>query len=229
VIADGPEPPGWPAEVTAAVQEVLAAAGVPPVPDAALLAAFTDRWVSRLTTGDHAELWGEVAGEWPAPSRAALLAHAAVLSRRYMEARHAATWRPRPGMAELLAEAHARGVPVAVVSNTLCAEPHRKFLDRAGLGGRFAAQLYSDEQRVRKPDPEIARRAVAAVRADPAGCWFVGDTRSRDMLVARRAGLGAAVLMHSLRVEEQPYPDGSEPDAEVSDPHQLRALLATCW
>lgn len=173
VIADGPEPPSWLAEVAAAVHEVLTAAGVPPVPTAALAAAFTDRWVSQLTTGDHAALWGEVAGGWPAPSRAALLAHAVVLSRRYMEARHAATWRLRPGMAELLAEAYARGVPAVVVSNTLHAEPHRRFLDRAGLGGRFAAQLYSDEQRVRKPDPEIARRAVAAVRADPASetCW----------------------------------------------------------
>lgn len=96
---------------------------------------------------------------------------------------------------------------------------------RAGVAGRFAARFYSDEQGIRKPNPELARRAAAALGVDPAGCWFVGDTRSRDVLVARRAGLGAAVLMRSPRTD----PDGAEPDAEVADPRELHSLLAAHW
>lgn len=57
----------------------------------------------------------------------------------------------------------------------------------------------------------------------------MGDTRSRDVLVARRAGLGAAVLMRSLRVEHPRHPDGVEPDVVVADPRELHALLAARW
>lgn len=163
------------------------------------------------------------------PARAALASHGALLSRRLMEARHAGTWELRTGMAELLADADRRGLPVALVSNTLCGAPHREFLARAGVGHRFAAQFYSDEQGVRKPNPALAHRAVDALGVAAAECWFVGDTLTRDVLVARRAGLGAAILMRSLRGERPPHPVGVTPDAEVADPAELHALLAAHW
>jgi len=53
---------------------------------------------------------------------------------------------------------------------------HRDILAAARLGPRFAAQLYSDERRLRKPNPELARRAAAAVGVQIEECWFVGDT-----------------------------------------------------
>lgn len=106
---------------------------------------------------------------------------------------------------------------------------HRDFLTRTGVADRFAAQFYSDEEGIRKPNPELALRAAMAVAVNPAQCWFVGDTRSRDILVARRAGLGAAILMRSLRAEPAPHRDGSEPDAEVADPRELHTLVAAHW
>jgi FMN phosphatase YigB (HAD superfamily) len=231
VIADGPEPPDWLPRVVSVVREVVAAAGAPPPPVAAVAAALTDGRgeFSGPTQPDHASFWAAVAAGWPPAARAAVVPHAATLSRRFMEIRHASSWQLRPGMAELLADAHRHGLPLAVVSNTLCGAPHRQFLSRIGVADRFVVQLYSDEQGLRKPNPQFALRAVAAVRAEPAGCWFVGDTRSRDMLVARRAGLGAAILMRSLRVEHPPHPAGSEPDVELADPPALHALLAAHW
>lgn len=238
VIADGPDNPDWGAAMVDAVGEVLVAAGVAPVAPGAILASFaaehraTERfWVAEAPVQpDYASFWGDViAAQWPAPARAAVAARGGELSRRLMEVRHATGWRLRTGMAELLADAEARGLPVAVVSNTLCGEPHREFLDRAGLSGRFAAQFYSDEQGIRKPNPELARRAVAALGVPAGGCWFIGDTLSRDVLVARRAALGAAILMRSLRVEPATHLDGVVPDAEVADPVELHALLAAHW
>jgi HAD superfamily hydrolase (TIGR01509 family) len=233
VIVDGPDQPGWHAELVVAVNELLAAAAVAPLPPEAILEPLAAGagggrfWLGQAPTQpDHRSLWGDgMAADWPPAARAAVLPHATVLSRRYMEARHAAGWQLRPGMAELLADAAARGLPVAVVSNTLFGATHREFLDRAGLAGRFVAQFYSDEEGIRKPNPELARRAVAAVGVPAAECWFVGDTLSRDVLVARRAGIGAAILMRSLRVERPPHPDGVAPDASVADPVELHALL----
>lgn len=238
VIADGPEHPEWLAAMAEAVTEVLAAADAPPVPAETVIASlradeqrpdpfWRDEAPRQTSYGSY---WGDViAAQWPPAARAAVAAHGAALSRRFMEAKHAPMWQLREGMPELLADAAARAVPVAVVSNTLCGAPQRAFLRRVGLAERLAAQLYSDEEGVRKPNPELALRAVTALGADPAGCWFVGDTLSRDVLVARRARLGAAVLMRSGRVEQPPLPDGATPDAVVADPVELHALLADHW
>lgn len=238
MIADGPDQPDWGSAMVGAVGEVLAGAGVAPVPAEFILASFTAEsrasdgfWVAEAPVQpDHASFWGDmIAADWPAPARAAVAARGAYLSRRLMEARHATGWRLRTGMAELLADAEARGVPVAIVSNTLCGEPHREFLRRAGIAGRFAAQFYSDEQGIRKPNPELARRAVAALGVPAGACWFVGDTLTRDVLVARRARLGAAIQMRSLRVEQASQLDGVLPDVVVADPVELHALLLAYW
>jgi FMN phosphatase YigB (HAD superfamily) len=235
VLVDAPHDPGWTAVVVDAVERVLAAAGAPPVPPDEILAALDgdDRaadqhWREAAPTQpDHASHWADrVAAGWPPAARAAVAAQAPALSRTLIQARHADRWRLRPGMAELLADAQARGLPMAVVSNTLYGAVHREFLDGQGLADRFVAQFYSDEEGVRKPNPALAQRAVAVLGVEPDGCWFVGDTLTRDVLVARRAGLGSAILMRSQRVEGPPYPEGLVPDAVVDDPVALHRLLA---
>jgi FMN phosphatase YigB (HAD superfamily) len=113
---------------------------------------------------------------------------------------------------------------VAVVSNTLYGSVHRDFLEKAGLGDRFAVQIYSDETGVRKPNPELVLRAARALGVGPEQCWFVGDTWSRDVRAARRARVGVAVLMRSARTEAQ-APPGLDVDRSVPDGYALRALL----
>lgn len=234
VIADGRPPPGWETALVGAVNDVLTSAGLATVTPEAVLGPLDadDRrsdqaWRSGAPTQpDHETFWGDVvAAEWPSPARQAVVRHAAALSRRLVMERHGRAWRLRPGMADLLADVGRRRLPVAVVSNTLCGAPHRDFLAGAGLAGHFTAQFYSDEEGVRKPNPEFALRATAALGVKPEECWFVGDTVSRDVLVARRAGMGASILMRSSRVERPPHPDGVAPDAVVDDPVRLHQLL----
>lgn len=238
VIADAPEDADWQSTLVATVTEVLSSSGVPPVPAPDILApliaevpAEVPFWRSPAPVQrDHAAYWGEiVAAGWPPAARAAVVRHAETLSRRLMEIRYATGWRLRPGMADLLNDAHGRRLPMAVVSNTLCGAVHREFLRREGVADSFVVQLYSDEEGIRKPNPALAERAVAAVGVPASRCWFVGDTLTRDVLVARRAELGAAVLMRSLRVEAPPHPDGVVPDAVVADPIELHALLTRYW
>ncbi len=172
----------------------------------------------------HEEFWSDyVAADWPASAREAVLAHADTLCLRMGEVRH--SFAVRAGIVGLLAEASARGLLVAVVSNTLYGSVHRDFVERAGLADRFALQLYSDEAGVRKPNPELILRATRSLGVSPEHCWFVGDTWSRDIRAARRARVGAAVLMRSARTE--PAPPDLAADHLVADGHALRALLET--
>jgi FMN phosphatase YigB (HAD superfamily) len=168
-----------------------------------------------------AEVWERfVIGDWPRPAQAAVRASVGKLS--YEWARRNG-WALRPGIPETLHGAVRAGLPIAVVSNTLCGAAHRDFLAKAGVGKLFGAQIYSDEAGVRKPNPQMIWNATDELGVPPAGCWFVGDSRPRDLVCARRADVAAAILMHSPRTE--PPGQWPEPDATVDDGFGLRDLL----
>lgn len=182
----------------------------------------TARWPAPAEMS-HAELWScFIAADWPVAARDRVVARATELTYRMGELGQ--DWELRPGMAELLADAARLGIPVSVVSNTIYGRVHRDFLASAGIADRFAAQFYSDEAGVRKPNPELIRLAAGALSVEPAQSWFVGDTRSRDVLCGRRAGVGTVVLMRSTRTGREPE-TMVEPDHEVADPVALHALL----
>ncbi|GAA4591262.1 phosphoglycolate phosphatase-like HAD superfamily hydrolase [Actinoplanes octamycinicus] len=132
-------------------------------------------------------------------------------------------WALRPGIPEALAAYAAAGVPMAVVSNTLSGAAHRDYLAKTGLSHYFAVQVYSDEAGVRKPNPQMIWLATDALGVAPAGCWFVGDSRRRDVACARRADVARAILMPSGRADPPGSPD---PDVIVEDGHALAALLS---
>ncbi|SCL60269.1 haloacid dehalogenase superfamily, subfamily IA, variant 1 with third motif having Dx(3-4)D or Dx(3-4)E [Micromonospora citrea] len=179
-------------------------------------------------TGDpvelpHGQVWADfVTRTWPRAAREAVEREATPLA-------YAWTWRDgwavRPGISEALRHAADAGLPMAVVSNTLCGAAHRDFLAGAGLSGLFAAEFYSDEAGPRKPNPQLALLAAGAVGVPVGDCWFVGDSVHRDVVCARRAGTGAAILMRSPRTDREAPLRGVEPDARIEDGHGLLALL----
>ena len=61
---------------------------------------------------------------------------------------------------------------------------------------------------MRKPNPALVLAATDALGVAPADAWFVGDTPLRDVLAGRRAGVGRAILVRSVR-----RVDGSDPRA----------------
>ncbi|MGX4657616.1 HAD-IA family hydrolase [Micromonospora sp. SCSIO 07396] len=171
----------------------------------------------------HARVWAEfVTASWPRPARDAVDREATPLSYAWT---WRADWAVRPGIPEALAAATGAGLPLAVVSNTLCGAAHRDFLAAEGLAGSFAAQFYSDEAGPRKPNPRLALLAAEAVGVPIGDCWFVGDTLGRDVECARRAGAGAAILMRSPRTDREPPHPAVTPDARVEDGHGLLDLL----
>ncbi|MCX4387610.1 HAD family hydrolase [Micromonospora peucetia] len=179
-------------------------------------------------TGDpvelpHGQVWADfVTRSWPREARDAVEREATPLA-------YAWTWREewavRPGIPEALRHAADAGLPMAVVSNTLCGAAHRDFLAVAGLSGLFEAEFYSDEAGPRKPNPELALLAARAITVPIGDCWFVGDTVHRDIACARRAGAAAAILMRSPRTDREAALPGVEPDARIEDGYGLLALL----
>ena len=133
-------------------------------------------------------------------------------------------WGLRPGIPEALTAAHAANIPLAVVSNTLSGAAHRDFLTKAGLKKLLPVQIYSDEAGVRKPNPQMIWNATDGLGVPPDSCWFVGDSRRRDIACARRAEVAKAILMRSARTDAEP-PSDLLPDEAIEDGFALRDLL----
>jgi HAD superfamily hydrolase (TIGR01549 family) len=170
------------------------------VADLARAAEEYGRWKrDHDTAGDSPEIthrayFGDlVARDWAPGPRAALVAHAGVLARRYTRIKSRRT--VRPGIVEAMRLCAEHGVPVGVVSNTLCGQALRDLGAELGTLTHVGVTVFSDEAGVRKPDPRALLRAATALGVDPASCWFVGDKAHRDVACARRAGAGYAVLL----------------------------------
>nr|WP_225984113.1 HAD-IA family hydrolase [Epidermidibacterium keratini] len=155
-------------------------------------------WVELAGAAIESRLAGSATGV-----RAWLRAEAHALSAAWGVAKSTSTI--RPGVAELCAAAHAAGVPIGIVSNTVSGHGVRRKLAAYGLADLVGVSVYSDELGRRKPDPLVAVTACRALCADPARAVFVGDKPANDVVCAREGGIGTAVIVRG----------GSVPDAEL--------------
>lgn len=83
----------------------------------------------------------------------------------------------------------------------------------------FDAVLISEAEGVHKPDPEIFRRALARLEADPARAVFVGDHPEVDIDGARAAGMLAVWRRDSTDSQQV------EADGAIEEIGELLALL----
>lgn len=233
VIAEVVSPADGPARLADHVVTLLDRAGCP-MDHADVLAdleiglrAFDGLKRSQSRTADPREtqpreLWDLVGCDWEPAARAALLASAAPLC-RLLEL--TVIQRPaRPDAAAVLTTLREAGVRTALVCNCLSGDAARDQLAQDGLTGLLDVELYSDEVGYRKPGPTLLREALTAVGVDAADAWFVGDKIDRDVLAARRAGIGTAVLMRTAAGPGTRL-RGVVPDHEVDSLTELAGLL----
>lgn len=234
VVASVVDRPGWSQDMAVEVRALLSDAAPLTVADIAadVLAAdvANTAWKSAMSRTaaprelTAVEFWSEfVACDWPAECRRAVTRHAAELCYRMGVLRSSRT--VRAGIVDLLRAATGQGVAVAVVSNAMSGLVHREFVTEHGLGPLISVQVYSDEVGFRKPNPRIVRLAADALGIDVRDTWFVGDTPDRDIRGARRAGVGATVLMHRDATDVAPDGIPCEPDAVVAGPAELTEIL----
>jgi putative hydrolase of the HAD superfamily len=82
-------------------------------------------------------------------------------------------------------------------------------LDQQGLAERLDSVVFSSDVGIRKPRPEIFRRALGELRVSPERALFVGDRLVADVRGAHDVGMRTVQAMW-YRAEEDV--DGVEPD-----------------
>jgi FMN phosphatase YigB (HAD superfamily) len=88
----------------------------------------------------------------------------------------------------------------------------RRVLEHYGLLRYFAHAAFSDETRVRKPDPAIFHGALRALGASPEDAIHVGDDPVLDVEGARAAGMRVVqVTTTSVRTPGPRRPDAVVP------------------
>ena len=89
-----------------------------------------------------------------------------------------------------------------------------------GLTHAFDAILISDAEGIRKPDPEIFRRALARLGVAAAEAAYVGDNPEADIAGARSAG------MRTIWVVNTYYQPPRDADATVHHLAEIPAIVA---
>ncbi len=117
---------------------------------------------------------------------------------------------PYPGMRELLARLHARGVRMAVYSNkadAFAGEVVARYFDPA----LFAVIRGARPGVPAKPAPEGTRALLAALGADPASgkVLYVGDSNV-DVATAHNAGLPCCGVLWGFRTRQELEEAGAE-------------------
>lgn len=180
----------------AAVAEVVGAEGHAVDPD--LLARVEGRAKRRyealMAAGAPHELgWGlylttllEEAGLVPKTARAM------IPSLRRAHDRLNLWRRVPPELPSALDRIRQAGVRVAIVSNSEGRLP--ELLAHAGIADHFAAIVDSHHEGVRKPDPEIFRRALARLGVEADDAIHLGDIPGVDVAGANAAGIRAVLV-----------------------------------
>ena len=131
----------------------------------------------------------------------------------------------RPGLAELLAGLHGRGLLLGLAAN----QPSRIIteLDRHGIGQFFTHREVSGHHGFRKPDVRLFLRACADLRVEPAECVMVGDRIDNDIAPAKLLGMRAVLFRTGRHIAQQARSFEELPDAEVTSVTELATALLT--
>jgi HAD superfamily hydrolase (TIGR01509 family) len=105
------------------------------------------------------------------------------------------TLRPTPGARQLLEHMRSRGLEL-VVATSAKADEVRALLQQAGVADLIDASSSADDVERSKPDPDIVRAALSAVRRPASHSLMLGDTpydveaatRARVPIIALRCG-----------------------------------------
>ena len=133
----------------------------------------------------------------------------------------------RPEAPSVLEVLHGKGFRLAIISNTISRRLVQAKLADYGIACYFDPVVTSSNFGWRKPNERIFCEATRLMGLPPAACAYVGDTVSRDVIGARRAGYGLAIQIESfLTAQIDQGIDDVRPDAIVHDLTQVVGLVA---
>jgi putative hydrolase of the HAD superfamily len=118
----------------------------------------------------------------------------------------------------VLRSLHERGLRLAIISNTLSRQLVPRKLTEYAIAHHFDPVVSSASLGWRKPNERIFAEAVRLMDLPPEACAYVGDTVSRDVIGARRAGFGLAIQIKSFLTDRSDRGTADVlPDAVIGD------------
>ncbi|MBN1580041.1 MAG: HAD family hydrolase [Anaerolineae bacterium] len=132
----------------------------------------------------------------------------------------------RPEAPELLDSLYKRGFCLAIISNIISHRVVLHSLKQYGIEHYFNPVVTSAQFGWRKPNARIFIEAARLMNLTPAACAYVGDTVSRDVIGARRAGYGLVIQIKSFLTDKADCGTGNVlPDAVIHDLSQVVNLV----
>ncbi len=126
-----------------------------------------------------------------------------------------------PDLRETLDALKEMGLRLGIITNGLYPFQQRNF-EALGVTDYFETVVVSDAEQIRKPDPEIFRRALSRLGSTPATTVFVGDNPDADIRGAQRVGM-RAVWKRNFYWSACPHAD-----ATIDTLSDLPILLRSC-
>jgi putative hydrolase of the HAD superfamily len=139
----------------------------------------------------------------------------------------------RPEARAVVEALHREGFRLAIISNIISRRMVPYKLVEYGLARYFYPVVTSSVFGRRKPNAQIFEEAARLMHLPPAACAYVGDTVTRDVIGARRAGYGLAIQIRSFLTDKvdratdaDSAGDGTPvPDAVIDDLMQVIELV----
>jgi len=134
--------------------------------------------------------------------------------------------RLRPEAPAAIEELHRKGFRLAIISNIISRRLVPDKLDEYGIARYFYPVVTSSNYGWRKPNARIFQEATRLMGLPPAACAYVGDTVSRDVIGARRAGYGLAIQIESFLTAQIDHgTDDVRPDMVVHNLMEIVELI----
>lgn len=133
----------------------------------------------------------------------------------------------RPHVKEMLTKLKELGYRISVISNTASIYSVFDVLEEYGIRDFMEDVTLSSVTGYRKPNTEIFKIALREMRCRPEECCYVGDTISRDIIGATRAGFGKTVKIESFlsNKKDKDVKNLVQPDFVVKDLMELVDFL----
>ena len=133
----------------------------------------------------------------------------------------------RPEAPAVLGALHKKGFRLAIISNIISRRLVQCQLAEYGIAHYFDPIVTSSNFGWRKPNACIFEETARLMQLPLATCTYVGDTISRDVIGARRAGYGFVIQITSFLTDKADRGTGSvPPDAVIHNLMQVVDLVA---
>lgn len=101
----------------------------------------------------------------------------------------------------------------------------REVIKRRNILHFFDALTFSDELRIRKPNPKIFLHTLESLNSSPATSLHIGDELKSDILGAKRCGMSAGWLVPEWSGSQVNFSPEEEPDFILKDLTSLKKVL----